>query len=106
MPPVSSAVFLSGVCVFLTGGTVDAVTSWLTVLARRAMETLEATALPVTMVTVLTLPVIGAPAANVSRAFEAFVAVITGATGMILQDRPSVSLLRPESITLLTTSVC
>lgn len=71
----------------LTGGTVDSVASWLTVLAGGAVETLIATALPVAMVTVLTLSVIGAPAADVSRAFEAFVAVVTRATGLVLQDK-------------------
>lgn len=75
--------------VFLTRGAVDSISSWLTLLACGAMETLVATALPVPMVTVLTLPVIGAPAADVSGAFEALMAVETGATGVILQGRPS-----------------
>lgn len=76
----------------LTGGAVDTVSSRLTVLACGAMETLVATALPVAIVTVLTLPVIGAPAANFPRAFKALVAVVTRATGVILQDGSSVSL--------------
>lgn len=81
--------------VFLTGGAVDSVSSWLTVLARGAVETFVATTLPISIVTVLTLPVIGAPAAGVSGAFEALVAIVTWATGVMLQDRPSVLLLRP-----------
>ncbi len=48
------------------------------------METLVATALPVAMVTVLTLPMIGAPAADISGAFEALMAIVTRATGVIL----------------------
>lgn len=72
--------------VSLTGRAVDSITSWLTVLARGAMETLVATALPVAVVTVLTLAVIGAPVPDVSRAFEALVAVVTRATGVILPD--------------------
>jgi len=75
----------SGVCVLLTGGAVDSVASRLTVLTGGAMETLVATALSVAVVTVLTLPVIGAPIADISGAFEALVAVVTGAAGMILQ---------------------
>lgn len=77
----------------LTGRAVDAVSSRFTVLARGAMETLVATTLPVSTVTVLTLPVIGAPAANVSGAFEALVTKVTRATGEILQDTPSARLL-------------
>ena len=75
---------------FLTGGAVDSISSRLAVLTRSAMETLVATALPVAIVTILTLPMIGAPAADVSGAFEALMAVVTGATGVILEDRPSV----------------
>lgn len=59
------------VCVSLTGSAVDAVASRLAVLAGGAMETLVAAALPIATETVLTLPVIGTPAANVSGAFEA-----------------------------------
>ena len=51
------------------------------------METLVATALPVAMDTVLTLPIIGAPAADIPRAFEAIVTKEAGATGVVLQDR-------------------
>lgn len=47
------------------------------------METLVALALAIAMVTIMTLPVIGAPAADVSGAFEALVAIVTGATGVI-----------------------
>lgn len=79
-------------CAFLTGGAVDSVSSWFTVLARGAMETLVATALPVAMVTVLTHPMIEAPVADISGAFEALMAVVTEATGVILQDRPPVLL--------------
>lgn len=76
--------------VFLTGGAVDSVSSWLAVLTRGAMETLVATALPVAIVTVLTLPMIGAPAADLPGAFEALVAKVTGTTRVVLWDRPSV----------------
>ncbi len=89
------------VCAFLTGGAVDSVSPGFAVLARGAVETLVATALPVAMVTVLTLPVIGAPAADVSGAFEALVAVVTGAAGVILQDRPLLLLLLSLSLSLL-----
>lgn len=78
---------------FLTWGAVDTKASRFTVLARGAMETFIATALPVPIVTILTFPVIGAPTADVSRAFKALVAVVTGATVVILRDRTSVQLL-------------
>jgi len=48
------------------------------------METLVATALPVAKVTVLTLAVVGAPAALVPRTSVTFVAVVTRATGVVL----------------------
>lgn len=75
------------VCMLLTGGAVNSVSPRLTVLTRSSMETLVALALAIAMVTIMTLPVIGAPAADVSGAFEALVAIVTGATGVILQGR-------------------
>lgn len=75
------------VCMLLTGGAVNSVSPRLTVLTRSSMETLVALALAIAMVTIMTLPVIGAPAADVSGAFEALVAIVTGATRVILQGR-------------------
>lgn len=75
------------VCVLFTFGTIDAVASRLAVFARCAVETFIATTLAVAINAVLTLAVVGAPAADVSRAFEAVVAIKTRATGVSLQHR-------------------
>lgn len=74
------------VCVLFTFGTIDAVASRLAVFARCAVETFIATTLAVAINAVLTLAVVGAPAADVSRAFEAVVAIKTRATGVSLQQ--------------------
>lgn len=76
----------------LTLGTIDAVPSWLAVFARCAVESFIATTLPAAVRAILTLPVVRAPAADVSRAFEAVVAVKTRAAGMSLQHRAVMSL--------------
>lgn len=77
---------------FLTFGTIDAVPSRLAVFARCAVEAFIATTLPIAVHAILTLAVVGAPAAEVSRAFEAAVAIKTRATGMSLKHRAAVSL--------------
>lgn len=81
-----------GVSVLLTLGAVNAVPSRLAVLTRCAVETFVATTLPVAVHAILTHPVVGAPAADVSGAFEALVAIKTRAAVVNLQHRAAVSL--------------
>lgn len=76
---------------FLTGGAVDAVSSWFTVLAGGAMEAFVAAALPAPLSPILALPVTGAPVANISGAFKTLVAVVPRAAGMLLQNTSPLS---------------
>lgn len=81
----------SDTSMFLTWGAVDAISSWFAVLTRRAMEPFIATALPTPKSSILTLPMIGAPVVNISRAFKALMAIVPGATGIILQKQTTCS---------------
>lgn len=78
---------------FLTGGAVGAVSPRFAVLTRGAVEPFIATALAGPLSSIVTLAMTGAPAANISRAFKALVAVVAGATGMVLQKSSSAPVL-------------